>query len=415
MKITRQLALLGALLGTQAQAAEITVLYPQPYLYQAPLEAIVKSFAEKRPDIQIRMLAATKSYEEAASAVLRATVTRTMPDIVFNGTNLMHLFVDRKLAVPLDPFVAAEKDWDAQGYVPAMLAAARVGGELYGMPFARSTPIMYMNADLVRKAGGNPARPPATWPEAIDLGRRITALGDVQGMFIVWQTTGNYLWQNLLFSHGGALLTPDGRRAGFNTPEGLEALKVIRDMVTVGGMPNYTDEQSTQAFIAGKIGMVFASSARVNNFTKQIGDRFELVTGTFPSPRPDSPLVSGGAEMMIFTRDPAKQKAAWEFMKFAAGPVGQTIMVQHIGYMPSNRIAVETPALLGDYYAANPNMRTAIALLPRATRWLGFPGDNSLKAIEVVYNGIESVVTRSAAPEAALAKMSGQVDALLPK
>jgi multiple sugar transport system substrate-binding protein len=416
MKIVRFVLLFWLASFGCAAATDITVLYPQPYLYQAPLEAIVHAFAEKHPDIQIKLLAPTKSYEEAASAVLRSAVTRTIPDIVFNGTNLMHIFVDRNLAVSLEPFVKAEIDWEKQGYVPAMVSTGKVNGALYGMPFALSTPIMYYNTDLLAKAGGDAAAPPRTWPEAIALGAKISALGgDTKGMFIAWQTTGNYLWQDLLFSNGGKLLSADGRQVGFNTPQGLETFKILHDMVVTGGMPNYTDEQATQAFAAGKIGMFFSSSARVNAFTKQIGGRFGLRTAAFPAPTPDSPLVSGGAEMMIFTRDAAKQKAAWEFIKFAAGPVGQTIMVKHIGYMPSNQIAVDTPDLLGDYYAANANMRTAISLLPRATRWLGFPGDNSLKAIDVIYNGIESVIAQSATPEAALAAVSSQVQALLPK
>ena len=38
---------------------------------------------------------------------------------------------------------------------------------------------------------------------------------------------------------------------------------------------------------------------------------------------------------MLFTKDPAKQKAAWEYIKFATGPVGATMMVQATGYFPS--------------------------------------------------------------------------------
>jgi len=399
-----------------AGAIEITVLYPQPYLYQAPIEQIVKAFAAKRPDIQVKLLAPTKSYEETASAVLRGAVTGSMPDVAFNGTNLMHLFVDRKLAVPLDGFVAKEPDWDKQGYVPGMISTGLVNGKLYGMPFALSTPILYFNADLLRKAGGDPAQPPKTWPELLALARKITdAASNTHGSYMVWTTTGNYLWQELLFTHDGELLSPDGKKVGFDTPAGLKTFEILRDLVMEGGMPNLTDEQGTQAFIAGQIGFYMSSSARVNSFTSKIGTRFELGTAPFPSPRPDSKIVSGGATMMILAKDPAKQAAAWEFMKFATGPMGQTLMVRHIGYMPSNQIAIDTPELLGAYYANNPNMRTAISQRARTTAWLGFPGENSLKAIQVIYDAMESVVVSKATPEEALKRSVTQVQALLPK
>lgn len=410
-------AVLAVFTGVQAAlAVEITVLYPQPYLYSAPIEEIAKVFAQKHPDIQIKLLAPNKAYEETASAVLRGAVTGSMPDVAFNGTNLMHLFVDRKLAVPLDDFVKKEKDWDKQGYVPGMLSTGEVNGRLYGLPFALSTPILYVNADLLRKAGGNPDALPQTWPELLALAHKINdPATNTHGAYILWTTTGNYLWQELLFTHDGQMLSADGKKIGFDTPAGLKTFEILRDLVKEGGMPNFTDEQGTQAFIAGQIGFYMGSSARVNSLMDKVGKRFQLVTAPFPSPRPDSKIVSGGGTMMIFAKDAAKQAAAWEFIKFAAGPVGQTIMVRHIGYMPSNQIAIDTPDLLGDYYRNNPNMRTAISQRARTTAWLGFPGENSLKAIQVIYDAMESVVAGKATPEEALKRSSTQVQALLPK
>lgn len=411
------LALMSIVATVKAAAAvEISVLYPQPYLYQAPIEEIVKAFAEKRPDIQVKLLAPAKSYEEAASAVLRSAVTGAMPDVVFNGTNLMHLFVDRKLATSLDAFVQAEKDWSKQGYVPGMVSTGVVGGQLYGLPFALSTPIMYVNVDLLKRAGGNPDLLPQTWPAVLELAQRMTdrEVG-IDGSYMLWTTTGNYLWQELLFTHGGEMLSSDGKSVGFNTPAGLKTFEILHDLVTQGGMENLTDEQATQAFIAGRIGLFFGSSARVNSFSKQIGDRFELRTAPFPSPQPNAKVVSGGANMMIFAKDAKKQTAAWEFIKFAGGPIGQTIMVRHIGYMPSNQIAIDTPDMLGNLYRDNPNLRTAITQLPRATRWLGFPGPNSLKAIQVIYDNMEGVISGRAAPSEALDRSVTQVQALLPK
>ncbi|MGE5158861.1 MAG: ABC transporter substrate-binding protein [Gemmatimonas sp.] len=405
-----------ASMTTAASAVEISILYPQPYLYQPPIEKIVKAFSEKHPDVKIKLLAPTKSYEETASAVLRGAVTGSMPDIAFNGTNLMHIFVDRQLAVPLDSFVKSEKDWDKQGYVPGMISTGVVGGKLYGLPFALSTPIMYVNADLLRKAGGDVAALPQTWPEVLALAEKITDKeAGFDGSYVLWTTTGNYLWQELLFTHDGQMLSADGKAVAFNTAAGRRTFEILHDLVNKGGMENLTDDQATQAFIAGRIGFFFASSARVNSLMKRVGGRFDLRCAPFPSPRPDSKVVSGGATMMIFAKDTEKQAAAWEFMKFAAGPVGQTIMVHDIGYMPSNQIAIDTPDLLGDYYKNNPNMRIAISQLPRATPWLGFPGPNSLKAIQVIYDAMESVVASRTTPDEALHRAATQVQALLPK
>ncbi len=42
-------------------------------------------------------------------------------------------------------------------------------GNLYSMPFNSSSPILYYNKDMFKKAGLDPAKPPATWKEVGDV------------------------------------------------------------------------------------------------------------------------------------------------------------------------------------------------------------------------------------------------------
>jgi len=392
------------------------VLYSQPGLYKEAHEEIIREFARREPDIAIRLLAPVRAYEEAASAVLRGAVTGSIPDVVYNGTNLLHLFVNRQLAVPLDDFIANDAGWAADGYIPGMVSTGHLGGRQYAIPFALSTPITFYNAELLHRAGLDPDAPPADWPGTLDAAARIAALGrPLKGIDIKWQTTGNYLFQALLFSHDGKLLSEDGRRVGFDTPAGLRAFTLLREMVTRGGMVDASAEQAMQDFIAGNIGFYLTSSANLNTLTAQIGERFTLRTAPFPVPRPDARIVSGGGAATMFARGDAKRVAAWKYIRFATGPIGQTIMVRHIGYLPCSQVAIDTPELLGNYYASQPNTRTSLSQLPRATGWLGFPGPNSLKAIDAVYAAMEAVVAGRATPEQALARSVEQVNALLPR
>ena len=118
---------------------------------------------------------------------------------------------------------------------------------------------------------------------------------------------------------------------------------------------------------------------------------------------------------MIFTKDPARQKAAWEYVKFATGPVGATLMVKGTGYFPANALPAKDPALLGDFYKQNPNHQTAISQLPMLTAWYAFPGENGLKITDVINDQLQRVVAQSTPPEQALRAMTGEVQALLPR
>ncbi|QWG18290.1 ABC transporter substrate-binding protein [Bradyrhizobium sediminis] len=410
-------ALVATLIGGSASAAtEINVLYGLPWLFKETHETIAREFMAENPGIKVNLLAPAKSYEEVVTAVLRGAVAGSVPDVAFCGTNLMGVVVDRALAQPLDQFISDEKDWAKQGYIPGMLATSQVDGKQYGMPFALSTPIAYYNIDIVKRAGGDPDNLPKTWDDVLALSEKINKLGgDTKSMFIHWQTTGNYLWQALLFTNGGKLLTEDKKKAAFNSPEGMRALTALHDFSARAKMPNYTREQGRQDFTAGMLGMQFSSSAELTLVTKQIGSKFELRTAPFPTPRLDTKIVSGGATAMLFAKDKDKQKAAWAYMKYLSGARAQTTMARLTGYIPSNQIAIDTPAMLGDYYAKAPNARTSLQQLPRATAWVGFPGDNSVKIIDVITDNLESVVALRAAPKDAMVRMEAEVNALLPK
>src|SRR5436190_1850920 len=90
-------------------------------------------------------------------------------------------------------------------------------------------------------------------------------------------------------------------------------------------------------------------------------------------------------------------------------------MVNATGYMPGNEIAVKTPDLLGAFYARSPNHLTSIQQLPLLTEWASFPGDNSLKIIEVIKHHIESLVTGKRTAEQVMPELVGDVSNLLPK
>jgi multiple sugar transport system substrate-binding protein len=88
---------------------------------------------------------------------------------------------------------------------------------------------------------------------------------------------------------------------------------------------------------------------------RQIGGRFQFKTVAFPLAGADARLPAGGNVAMGFAKDAERRKAAWKYVKFVTGPVGQTAMVNSTGYMPGNEIAVKTPDLLGAFYAKRPN------------------------------------------------------------
>ena len=393
---------------------EIKVLYSIPDLFKTLHEQIAVEFMKANPQYKVTFLAPQPGYEEVAQATLRAAVTNTLPDVVYHGLNRQRVFYDRGLAQPLDPLIAADPDFKSYGHAPGLLDIGRFGGKQLGIGFSVSTPIIYYNLDLVTKAGGDPAALPATWDGIFELARKVKALGGAtQGFHFDWDITGNWMWQALVFSNRGTMLTADEKKVAFDGPAGKTGIETLGRMVTEGTMRDVGQNVSLQDFTAGTMGIWGHSTSRLGGVTKQIGDKFKLRTGPFPV-QPDGRLPLGGNVAMLFAKDAAHQKAAWEYIKFATGPVGATMMVQATGYFPSALAAADDPKLLKPYYDKNPNHLIAIRQLPHSTAWYAFPGDNGIKITDVIKDHLQSVVAQKAKPDAALTQMAKDVQALLP-
>jgi multiple sugar transport system substrate-binding protein len=405
----------GLLSGPAFAQTTIDVQYPLGFIFDKAMQEVKAEFEKRNPPIKVNFRPAYKEYEDAAQTALRDSITKNLPDVSFQAINLQRLFVDRKIAVDLSPFIGQEKNWKGEGYSDSMMALSRFGSDVYGLAFAASTPIVYFNEDLVRKAGGNPDNFPTTWDGIFDLARKIDALGDgTVGMYHSWTITGNWMWQALVYSHGGAMLSADEKKVAFDGDGGKRAIQLMGRMLKEGKMPNLAHEAARQSFFAGKMGIWTESTSLLRVADESVGGRFKWRTAVFPIPGPNAKLPTGGMAAMMFATTPEKQKAAWAFMKFATGADGATMMAKGTGYMPPNSLPADDPTMLKPFYATRPNHLTSLKQQPLMTAWYAFPGDNALKIIAVIKDHLQSVVDGSVQPDAALGAMAKDVQNLIP-
>ena len=140
------------------------------------------------------------------------------PTLSLQAINLQRLFVDRGIAVDLAPFIAKEKNWKGQGFSKSMMALGNFDGKPYGLAFAVSTPIIYFNDDLVVKAGGDPNNFPTTWDGIFELSQQDARRSATTRSASIhsWAITGNWMWQALVFSHGGTMMSADEKKVAFD-------------------------------------------------------------------------------------------------------------------------------------------------------------------------------------------------------
>ncbi len=407
----------------QAPAAQAPVTLDVFYAFPSFArfhEPVAKMFTDANPAIRINFRAPAPSYDDGHQTVVRQALTNQLPDVFYSGFHLLpelaRTLSRRGQIVELDALLAAEGEaFRQENYADRILDLGRVDKKLYGLAFNASNPILYVNADLARRAGANPDALPGEWDEVIALAAKMNnAVEGINGIaYDVHGWPDGWLFEAMITQNGGRLLKPDDSAVAFDDGTGLAALRVFRRFVTEGGMQLIDWNQSRQQFGAGKIGIYAASPANLQQINGLVGDKFALRTHTFPiTDKVNGRIPTGGNGAVILARDEAKRRAAWQFLKFVTGPEAQKIVVEMTGYLPTNRRAVGD-AFLGPWYRANPNALTPVRQAERAGLWGGYPGGNNVRIWRAQRDVITLVMRGEVAPEAGLERLVSETNMLM--
>lgn len=394
-KLTTAIALVLCAGSAMAEdKVTIEFAYPYSHLFDVTYENILPKFYEAHPDIEVKFRATYENYEDANNTILREAVANELPDVTMQGLNRQAILVDKGIAKSLEPFIANEADFAKEGYHKAMLDLGTFDDAVYGLPFSISLPVGYYNMEVMAKAGiTSEDQLPKTWDEVIGTCQKLTEAGVDNPMFWGWNITGNWFLQALMWSQDTP--TVIGNDFNLDSPEGLKALETMKALFDGCDMQNIEWKAALSSFSAGEIGMMFWSTSAVGAVERSMGD-FTLVTHEFPGIVASGPMglpAGGNAAMLTSTsEDPAVQAAAWEWLKFITSGEGAADVARTTGYMPPNQAANDI--ILKDFYAENPAKATAVRQLPLLRDWQAYPGDNGLAATQVIYDGLEGIVTR---------------------
>jgi multiple sugar transport system substrate-binding protein len=390
---TAMVLVLSAGTATAQDKVTIEFAYPYSHLFDVTYENILPLFYEAHPNIEIKFRATYENYEDANNTILREAVAGELPDVTMQGLNRQAILVDKSIAQSLEPFIAAEADFARDGYHQAMLDLGTFNDAVYGLPFSISLPVGYYNMEVMAKAGiTDPADLPTIWDEVIATCHDLTEAGVDNPIFWGWNITGNWFLQALMWSQDTP--TVIGNDFNLDSPEGLQALETMNAIFDGCDMQNIEWQTALSSFSAGEIGMMFWSTSAVGAVERSMGD-FTLITNEFPGIAAGGPLglpAGGNAAMLTSTSDdPAVREAAWQWLKFITSGEGAAAVARTTGYMPPNQAANEI--ILKDFYAENPAKATAVRQLPLLRDWQAYPGDNGLAATQVIYDGLEGIVS----------------------
>ncbi len=353
------------------------------------------------------------SYNETLNKTIAAVKAGNAPHIfqLYEvGTRGM---IDAGMIIPIGDLAKPEEvDWG--DYVDAVMSYYTVDGKLYSMPFNSSTPILFYNKTLFKKAGLDPNTPPDTWNEVREMGKKIMDSGAAEAG-ITWNLHSWYFeeWhavQNaLLVNHGNGR---EGRatKVLFDGPAGVQIIKwwtdLEKDKIFLNTGRGWSNHR--KAFISGQAAMMISSTSDVTQMTEAFNTKgWELGTGFLPRPDsvPRQGVIIGGGTLWLTKDHPRNEiEAAWEFLKWISMPKQQVTWHKGTGYFPIRKSAMKMLEEEG-WYKQFPNYKVAFDQLLQSKTSLATRG--ALIGVfpqlrDAVQSAVEKVYEGKASPEAAL-------------
>lgn len=411
-------AALSAFVAGGAQAVDLQFFFPVAVGGKAAttIEELTADYVAANPGVNIEAVYAG-SYQDTVTKTLTAVRGGTPPQLSVILSVDMFTLIEEDAIIPFDDVVStdAEKAWLTSFY-PAFMENSMTGGKTYGIPFQRSTPVLYWNKEAFAAAGLDPNTPPATWEEMVEFGKKLTKK-DGNGNVTQWgvriPSSGfpYWLFQGLTTQNDVILANGDGNQTNFDDPKVVEALEFLVALSTEHGVmqPGIIEWGATpKAFFEGQTAMMWTTTGNLTNV--RTNAPFDFGVAMLPAnERRGAP--TGGGNFYIFKDSTDEQKAAaLDFIKWISEPAQAAKWTIATGYVAPRPDTWETPEMKA-YVADFPPALVARDQLEFAVAELSTYQNQ--RVTSVFNDALEAAITGQMSAADALKKAQEQADRIL--
>ncbi len=313
--------------------------------------------------------------------------------------------VDDELILPFDTLASSAEDrtWLA-GFYPAFMRNGQIDGHTWGIPFQRSTVVMFWNQDAFRDSGLDPAQPPANWLELTTFAERcVKREGDRTsrwGVEIPGSGFTYWLYQALAAEAGAELANPNGTKVNFNDPACIKALQYWVDLSTRSKAhpPGIVDwGTAPRDFLEGRSAMIWHTTGNLSNI--KANAKFPFGVAMLPADLKRGSPTGGGNFHLFKSATPAQQAASLRFLKWITSPTRAAQWSIDTGYVATSPAAYETD-VMKKYIAGFPQAAVARDQLQYAVPELS-THDNQ-RVTQALDDELQAALTGHKQPKAAL-------------
>ena len=299
-----------------------------------------------------------ENYEAVAQALITGLQTGDIPDVAILSDVWWFRFYLSKSLADLSQMADTPDD-----YVQSLYADYTRNKGQYGIPFARSTPLLYFNKDVVTKAGVD-ASAFGKWSDLVKVAPDILAASpNMTGAFGFGNAASYGAWvlQGPVWAFDGHYSDPE-----FNIMVAEEGCvntgEFMRKFVESGNAAAVTDPSTD--FQTGGLGAIMQSTGSLGSITKAA--QFEVGTAFLPEELQFGCCTGGSGLSIMEGASEENKKAAMDFITFSTNTENATYWAQTTGYMPVRTSAIESEEFKA-FLDKNPNNKVAIEQLPKTS------------------------------------------------
>ena len=405
--------------GIRAQApVELTFFYPVAVggSVTKTIDQLAGDFEKEHPGIRVKPVY-SGTYQESIVKAMTAVKSGQPPHIAVLLSTDMFSLIDEDAIVPIDSLAtgAEDKKW-LDGFYKAFMMNSMTEDKVWGVPFQRSTIVLYWNKDLFKAAGLDPEKGPQTWAEMVEFAKKLTKV-DANGNVAQWgvkiPSSGfpYWLFQGLTTPNDTILMNQAGDETYFDKPGAVEALQYWVDLSAKHKvMPGGVIEWGTtpKDFLEQKAAMIWTTTGNLTNIRTNAS--FPFGVAMLPAnKRRGSP--TGGGNFYVFKQtSPAEQKAALQFMKWITSPERAAQWSIATGYVAVRPDAWETK-VMKDYVSKVPAAVVARDQLEHSVAELST--HENQRVTKALNDGLQAALTGAKQPGPALTEAQREANRIL--
>jgi multiple sugar transport system substrate-binding protein len=308
----------------------------------ASYRAIAKAY-EKQAGKRVR-LAETPDRDTHLAKLTTGFAAKRPPDVFLLNYRNFGPFASKGVLDPVGDRVPPA------GFYPAALGAFTWKGQLTCVPQSASSVVVYVNLDRFAEAGVRPPVGEWSFDRFLRTGRKLRdallrrpADADVRplGVDPSLIRLAPFIWAS-----GGEVVddVADPKSFTLNTPQARRGIDRFLSLYREALVPREVDLETKplgDRFLDGQLAM-YMSSRRETALFRGITD-FEWDVAPFPHAEKAGGVLQSDAYCVARG---ARSAAAWDFVKFAAGPEGQRILARGGRVVPSLRSVAASPDFL---------------------------------------------------------------------